>query len=208
MATVLPGRRSPAVPSPWELAAETIAVKIRWFGLLVGYVLVNLGDPGGPPAVLNALLALGAAYTLLDTGFSLRGRVFLGRYPLAVSLMEALFIGLLCYFAGGVESPFRYYYFLSLICCAIRHPPQVTYATCALHGLSYGLLFAAVLDEGRRTAPFVLTLVVLGWMTWASGAMALLLRRVGDYLGKLNASLEEHQAELEERIAERTRALE
>ena len=36
--------------------------------------------------------------------------------------MEALFIGLLCYFDAGLESPFRYYYFLSLICCAIRHP--------------------------------------------------------------------------------------
>jgi two-component system NtrC family sensor kinase len=209
MAIALPGRRSSAVPSPWELAAETIAVKIRWFGLLVGYLLVNLGDhAAGSQAVLNAILALGAAYTLLDTGFSLRGRVFLGRYPLVVSLMEALFIGLLCFFAGGVESPFRYFYFLSLICCAIRHPPQVTYATCALHSLSYGLLFAALPDDSRRTAPFVFTLVVLGWMTWASGAMALLLRRVGDYLGKLNRTLEEHKAELEARIAERTRELE
>ncbi len=209
MATALSGRRSPAVPSPWELAAETIAVKIRWFGLLVGYLVVNLGGhPAGSQAVLNAILALGAVYTLLDTGFSLRGRVFLGRYPLAVSLMETLFIGLLCYFAGGVESPFRYYYFLSLICCAIRHPPQVTYATCALHGLSYSLLFAALPDDNRRTAPFVLTLVVLGWMTWASGALALLLRGVGDYLGKVNRTLEEHKAELEARIAERTRELE
>jgi two-component system NtrC family sensor kinase len=209
MAIALTGRRSPAVPSPWELAAETIAVKIRWFGLLVGYVVVNLGGhPAGSQAVLNALLALGAAYTLLDTGFSLRGRVFLGRYPLAISLMEAPFIGLLCYFAGGVESPFRYFYFLSLICCAIRHPPQVTYATCALHSLSFGLLFLALPDDGRRTMPFVVTLVMLGWMTWASGAMALLLRRVGDYLGKLNRTLEEHKAELEARIAERTRELE
>ena len=62
--------------------------------------------------------------------------------------MEALFIGLLCYFDAGLESPFRYYYFLSLICCAIRHPPQVTYATCALHCLSYGLLYLA-LPAGR-----------------------------------------------------------
>src|SRR5262249_34174259 len=37
MATV----RAQAGLSRWELAAETIAVKIRWFGLLVGYVLVN-----------------------------------------------------------------------------------------------------------------------------------------------------------------------
>ncbi len=34
--------RAAAGPSPWELAAEMIAVKIRWFGLLVGYVLVNV----------------------------------------------------------------------------------------------------------------------------------------------------------------------
>ena len=27
----------------WELAAEAIAVKIRWFGLLIGYLLANLG---------------------------------------------------------------------------------------------------------------------------------------------------------------------
>jgi len=32
---------SPPLP-PWELAAETIAVKIRWFGLLVGYLYVNI----------------------------------------------------------------------------------------------------------------------------------------------------------------------
>ena len=32
-----------AKPAPrWELAAENIAVKIRWFGLLVGYILVNV----------------------------------------------------------------------------------------------------------------------------------------------------------------------
>jgi len=33
--------RTPSAPSRWELAAETIAVRIRWFGLLVGYFLVN-----------------------------------------------------------------------------------------------------------------------------------------------------------------------
>src|SRR5438105_2205632 len=35
-----------AVLSRWELAAETIAVKIRWFGILFGCLLVNLGDMG------------------------------------------------------------------------------------------------------------------------------------------------------------------
>ena len=84
---------------------------------------------------------MGAVYTLLDTYYSFRGRIFLGRYPLSISVMEALFVGLLCYYDRGVESHFRYYYILSLLCCAIRHSPLVTYTTCALHCLSYGLLY-------------------------------------------------------------------
>jgi two-component system NtrC family sensor kinase len=208
MSSALLCQRAPAASSPWELAAETIAVKIRWFGLLVGYVLVNLPSQGpGRQAVLNALLTLGLAYTLLDTYFSMRGRVFLGGSPLAVSVMEALFIGLLCYFDAGLNSPFRYYYFLSLVCCAIRHASHVTYATCALHCLSYGLLYLALPPEGKRLASFMLTLVILGWVTWASNAMALLLKRVGEYLQQLNHALQENKAELEARIAERTREL-
>ncbi|MBY0231267.1 MAG: hypothetical protein K2W96_18450, partial [Gemmataceae bacterium] len=186
-------------PSPWELAAEAIAVKIRWFGLLVGCVVVNAADHAPPRlAVLNAILALGAGYTLLDTWFSLRGKVFLGRYPLLVSSMESLFIGLLCYCDAGLESPFRYYYFLSLICCAVRHPGQVTYATCALHCLSWGALYLALPE--RRLFPWVLTLVMVGWVTWASAALASLLKGVGDYLARLND-------DLERRIAERTAEL-
>jgi signal transduction histidine kinase len=190
------------------LAAEAIAVKIRWFGVFIGYVLVNVGghDPERR-VVLNALLALGAAYTLLDTYFSARGRVFLGRYPLSIACMEALFIGLLCHYDGGPDSPFRYYYFLSLICCAIRYPTYVPYACCALHCLSYGALYAASPPESRRVLPFALTLVVLAWVTWASNALALLLKRVSEYLGQLNAALQKNQAELEGRIAERTREL-
>src|SRR6266576_1815557 len=126
---------SPPVLSRWELAAETIALKIRWFGILFGYLLVNVEGGGAERVILNAILALGAVYALLDTAFSLRGRVFLGQLPLAISAMEALFIALLCYYYGGLESPFRFYYLLSLICCAIRHSSQVTYYTWALHAL-------------------------------------------------------------------------
>ncbi len=198
----------PAVSSRWELAAESIAGKIRWFGLLVGYVLVNVDDASlDRRGVLSALLALGAAYTLLDTWFSLRGRVFLGRYPLAVSLMESLFIGLLCYFHTGLESPFRYYYFLSLICCAVRHPSSVTYGTCALHCASCSLLYLALPAGQRQPLTLLLTLVVLVWVTWASDALGLLLKRIGAHLGRLNAALRENQTELEARIAERTREL-
>lgn len=199
---------STAFPSRWELAAETIAVKIRWFGLLVGYVLVNVDDRGADyRALLNAILALGAIYALLDTYYSLRGRVFLGRYPLVVSFMEALFIGLLCFYHGGLESSFRYYYLLSLICCAIRHSSRVTLATYVLHCTSYAVLYLALPEDQQRPLALVLTLVVLGWVAWASDAMALLLKHVGDHLAHLNAALREDQAQLEARIAERTRQL-
>ncbi len=198
----------PTVPSRWELAAEAIAVKIRWFGLLIGAVLVNVEDHAPERrAVLHAILALGAVFTLLDTYQSMRGRVFLGRYPLSISALEALFIGLLCYYDRGVESPFRHYYILSLLCCAIRYSPPVTYATCVLHCVSYGLLYVAQAPEGKRLAPFALSLIVLAWVTWAGSALALLLKRVGEYLGRLNAMLKANQAELEARIEERTREL-
>jgi signal transduction histidine kinase len=183
-------------------------VKIRWFGLLVGFAFVNLANPGeGRTLTLNSILALGAVYTLLDTFWSCRGQVFLGRFPLVISLMEALFIGLLCYFYGGVESPFRYYYFLSLICCAIRYPEPFTYATCALHCASYSALLVALPDaQGPPLGP-MLTLIVLGWVTWASSALATLLKRAGEHLSRLNAALRENQSDLEARIAERTRQL-
>jgi signal transduction histidine kinase len=203
------GARSAGLPpSPWELAAEAIAVKIRWFGLLVGYLVVNLSaGPSEQRAILNAILTLGAGYTLLDTWFSLRARIFLGRAPLVISLMETVFIALLCFFDKGLESPFRFYYFLSLICCAVRHPSSITYATCALHCLSYGCLYLALPPERQVSASAALTLVMLGWVTWASNALTMLLKRVGEYLGQLNQALRLHQTELEARIAERSRQL-
>src|SRR5262245_18832549 len=167
MATLTPSAPSlTGWPSRWELAAEAIVIKIRWFGLLVGYLLVNVIGASEQTAPVNAILTLGAIFTLLDTAYSLRGRVFLGDYPLSVSLMESLFIGLLCYFHGGLESPFRYYYFLSLLCCAIRHSSAVTYATCVLHFLSCGVLYFALPPERRHPLALLLTVVVLGWLTW------------------------------------------
>ena len=194
--------------SPWELAAENIAVKIRWFGILVGYFLVYLGSrTAREPSILNAILALGVVYTLFDTWNSMRGKVLLGAYPLVISLMEAIFIGLLCSFDCGLESSFRYYYFLSLICCAIRRPSALTYASCALHSLSWSVLYLTLPLEKRDTVSFALTLVMLGWVTWASNALASLLKQVGEYLSQLNRALQQNQAHLEDRIAERTRQL-
>lgn len=198
---------APVQPTRWELAAEAIAVRIRWFGLVVGYLLVNLTSEGTVQLVLNAILSLGLGFTLLDTYFSFRGRIFLADYPLLISGMEALFIGLLCYFDRGLESSFRYYYFLSLICCAIRHSPSVTYLTCALHCLSFGALAVALPPSADSLVPFTLSLVVMVWVTWASSALALLLKRVGDHLTELNDALRQHQLKLEQKIAERTRDL-
>ena len=115
----------------FELSAEAITVRIRWFGLAIGYALVNLLDRGTTEAhaalpdwlsnrhVLNGILTLGAAYAIADTYYRLRGRVFLSRWPIVISVMEALFIGLLCHFDEGLESPFRFYYFLALLVCAL-----------------------------------------------------------------------------------------
>src|SRR5204862_1181502 len=172
-----------------------------------GYLYVNTSTHD-QRLVLNSILALGACYTLLDSLYSLRGKVFLGRLPLVVSLMESLFIGLLCYYQGGLENSFRFYYLLSLICAAIRHTVRVTYLTCALHSASVIILYAALPPDHRDPFALVLTLLLLAWVTWAASSLSLLLKRVGDHLGQLNTALRENQAQLEARIAERSRELE
>jgi len=107
---------------------------------------------------------------------------------------------LLCYSDGGLDSPFRYYYILSLVCAALRHPPIVTGITCGLACLSYAVLFLALPADHRTPVSLALGLIVLAAVTWAAVALARLLRRVGDQLSGLNAKLEE-------RIAERSREL-
>src|ERR1700683_1069833 len=162
----------------WDLGAETVTVRIRWFGLCVGDVLVNFIErDAGNRSVLNAILTLGAVYAIIDTVWSLRGKVFLAQSPLVISSMEAVFIGLLCYFNHGVESPFRFYYFLSLLVCAIRHSPAIAYSTFALHALSFSCLTASP-DFNRRTdaTALIFTLILLGWTTWGSTALASLLK--------------------------------
>ncbi len=194
--------------SRWELAAEAIAVKIRWFGLVVGFLLVNFGSDAPDRRPLNAILALGVGFTTVDTLFFLRGRVFLRDFPLVISAMEALFIGLLCLFESGPDSLFRFYYLLSLICCAIRYSRRTTFVTCGMDCLSYGAVFVTQPEAERHPWLFLLTLVILVWVTWAAGAMAQLLKRAGEELRELNAALRGNQAQLETRIADRTRELE
>jgi two-component system NtrC family sensor kinase len=189
----------PQTITRWDLDAEAVAVKIRWFGLVVGYLYANFGSASAS-LPLDAILGLGFAFTLLDTYYSWRGRVVLGTHPLMVSCLEALFIGLLCYSDGGLDSPFRYYYILSLVCAALRYSPIVTGITCGLDCLSYAALFFVLPAEQRNPIALALGLIVLGWVTWAAVALARLLHRVGHQLSGMNAKLEES-------IAERTREL-
>src|SRR5258708_13106711 len=121
-------------------------------------------------------------YTLWSVG----GRVFLSRWPWVISLMEAVFIGLLCYFDLGLESPFRFYYFLSLLVCAIRYSPAVTIATFALHSISYGELFFSRGPESKNLATLFVMLVSMAWATWACTPLAQLLQATPSRHTQLN----------------------
>jgi signal transduction histidine kinase len=197
----------PADPG-WELAAEAVTVKIRWFGLLVGFVVANWTAAAPDRWPLNAILSLGLGFTVADTLAHRAGRVFLRDLPLATSALEALFIGLLCHFGGGPDSPFRFYYLLSLLCCAVRYEPLTTVMTCLLDCLSYTVLYVASPAGLREPVPFLLTLVVFVWVAWAATALAGQLKRAGQELRVLNAALKANEGVLETRIADRTRQLE
>lgn len=204
MAAVAPTREEYG----WELPAEAITVRIRWFGLCIGYVLVNFVGESAHRPELNAILTLGAVYAVIDTYYSVKGRVFLSNAPLFISLMEAVFIGLLCHFDTGLESPFRFYYFLSLLVCAIRYVPIVTYATFALHATSYSMLALMGDRVGELSwGTLPLMLVLMGWVTWASTALAALIKSASRRLSALNAELKSNQQLLEQRIEERTQEL-
>ena len=47
--------------SRWELAAESIVVKLRWFGIVMGYILVQTRTGLHDPWAVRAFLALGPA---------------------------------------------------------------------------------------------------------------------------------------------------
>jgi signal transduction histidine kinase len=191
----------------WDLATESIVVKIRWFGVLMGYVLVQTRTGLHNPSAVRAFLALGAGYAALDTVFYRLGEVVLTRWPLFVSLMESVFIALLCYHDTGLSSPFRWYYLLSLICCAFRYRPAVAWLTFGFHCLSLLILGAVLGDDLKGESGWPWTITIMAWVTWASASLAALLKDAGARLARLNAELQEHHAALERRVAERTDAL-
>src|SRR3954467_1128298 len=173
----------------WDLATESIVVKIRWFGIVMGYVLVQTRTGLHNPSAVRAFLALGAGYAALDLAFYWMGEVFLKRWPLFVSLMESIFIAFLCYHDPGPNSPFRWYYLLSLICCAIRYRPAIAWLTFGLHCLSLtGLGLVVGFEPG-----WPVTVVVMAWVTWATSALAALLVGAGSRLEQLNDALEQNR---------------
>ena len=181
-------------------------MRIRWFGVMVGYAYVHFDSPANA-FLLDLLIGLGAIYTLFDTLLSRSGRVLPGQYPVVVSILEAVFIGLLCWLDTGLDSPFRYYYLLSLICCAIRHSSGATWLACAADCVSVILVHLTHPKSGDSMFSLVLLLVVLIWVTWAASSLAGLLRRGNARMSDLNRELRENQQLLESRIAERTREL-
>jgi C4-dicarboxylate-specific signal transduction histidine kinase len=192
---------------PDELSAERVVIQIRWTGLVLGFLLANTTlAPGQSALTLNMLLAVGFAYTALDTWFYRKKSIFLGEYPLFISMMESLFIGLLAHFHDGPASPFRYYYLLSLLCCILRHGPELVWITCALHLASWFSLClvhdARLGGESRLLMP-----VVLVWSSWAGTGLVSWKRRTRLELERLNAQLLDSQRELESRIGLRTNEL-
>ena len=192
--------------APLEVASESIVVRIRWFGLILGAIVANLpGKDYLNQATLDAILLLGLGYTLLDTFYSWFGRIFLGGQPIIIAVAESVFIGLLCHFDKGPESIFRYYYLLSLLCCSLRYGWFTSYLCCLFHWISFGILLG-IHPEQIGTAT-LLTPVILGWVTWASQSLAGLLRSARESLVVLTNALRESQAALEVRIRDRTQQL-
>jgi signal transduction histidine kinase len=190
--------------SQHDLAIASIVLKIRWFGIAIGYVLVQTRTGLHNPSAVRAFLALGAGYAALDTAFYRMGEVVLARWPLAVSCMESLFIALLCYHDTGLESPFRWYYLLSLIGCAIRFRPAVAWLTFGSHVVSLAVLAAIAGPGSYGQSGLPLTIMIMAWVTWASSALATLINTTRARLEQLNTELETHRGELEKRVAERT----
>lgn len=190
-----------------ELATESIVVRIRWFGVAMGYVLALTRTGLHDRSAVCAYLALGAGYAALDTAFHRMGEVLLKHWPLFITSMEAIFIALLCYHDTGLESPFRWYYLLSTICCAIRYRPLVAWTTFATHALSLSMLTWTLAPGRASWSALPLTILILAWATGATSSLSSLLKATGTRLEQANEALDRRGAELEVRVAERSAAL-
>jgi signal transduction histidine kinase len=135
------------------------------------------------------------------------GEVFLKQWPLCVSLLESVFIALLCYHDTGLNSPFRWYYLLSLIGCSIRYRSVVAWWTLAFHSVSLLTLARVLGSPSFWESSLPLTLTIMVWVTWASSSLAGSLHAAGEELKRLNSELALARKDLEQRVLERTDAL-
>ena len=139
--------------SRWELAAESTVVKLRWFGIVMGYILVQTRTGLHDPWAVRAFLALGAGYAALDLAFWRMGEVdpqglALARLAHGIRLHRAArattIPGSIARSAGITCC--------RLICCSIRNRPVVAWWTLGFHSISL-LGLAWVLGAPGRPAP-------------------------------------------------------
>ena len=166
--------------SRWELAAESIVVKLRWFGVVMGYILVQTRTGLHDPWAVRAFLALGAGFAALDLAFWWMGEVFLKRWPVFVSLMESVFIALLVLSRHRIEQSFP------VVLLALAH---LLLDTLSLGGrvvdgrvsqpqpVEPRTRARGALRSGIRALPLTLTIMV--WVTWACSSLAGSLHEAG-----------------------------
>ncbi len=201
-------RLAPRSSTSTDLGAESVSVGIRWIGLAFGFLYANAWAATSDVRPLNGLLLLGLLFTVVETIVYTRQRIFLRDALIVTAIMEAVYIGLLCSWESGAESPFRFFYLLSLICCAMRSGRGATFVTFGLFAVSYAMVFMIKPSAEQNATAFLVHIITLGWVAWAAGTLANLLHQAGDELRQLNAALRENQHLLESRIAQRGRELE
>ena len=193
--------------SRWELAAESIVVKLRWFGVVMGYILVQTRTGLHDPWAVRGF-SLWEPDTPRSTSrsggwvkyFSKVGRSSFRSWSRSSWR-------LLCYHDTGLNSPFRWYYLLSLICCSIRYRAVVAWWTVAFHTLSLLSLAQVLGGPSFWDSSLPLTITIMVWVTWASSSLAGSLHEAGEELVRLNAELALSRANLERRVDERTEDL-
>ena len=155
---------------------ESLFLEVRWCSEEVGFIRLDLRGRGGllgpgwgfsPRIVVDEQLPGRDPSLVPCAALRCRPQVADDVCPQRIDLRCE--VSMLCWFDKGTDSPFRFYYFLSLLVCAIRYSPTITYATFVFHALSYTIL--AVYREPWQSDDFnsfLLMLVFMGWATWAS----------------------------------------
>ena len=83
----------------------------------------------------------------------------------------------------------------------------MAWTTFALHCLSLAVLAKSLQPSRPEWSALPLTVVILAWATWATTALASLLKETEARLERANEALSRHGEELEDRVAERSAAL-